>query len=83
MNDYSNKMYSIININYLNNFVYKNINDKEKKYIKTLFEIERIYNKCNKKNAISICLFCQDQLNKDPNSCVYYFKDKNSYWYKR
>ena len=39
MNDYSNKMYSIININYLNNFVYKNINDKEKKYIKTLFEI--------------------------------------------
>ena len=30
MKDYSNKMYSIININYFNNFVNKNINDKER-----------------------------------------------------
>ena len=35
MNDYSNKMYTILNINNLNNFVNTNINDKEKKYSKT------------------------------------------------
>ena len=41
-----------------------------------------MYNKCNNKNAISICLFCQDQLNRNPNKLIYDFRDKNSYWYK-
>lgn len=75
------KMYSIINLNYLQKFM-KKINNNKKQEIASLFEIEKIINSTNKSNCISMSLFCQSVNNKkrQPEHSLDY-QCNDSKWY--
>ena len=77
------KMYSIIDIDYLQKFVEK-IKNNKKAEISALFEIEEIINPTNKPNCISLCLFCRNVSNKEgstENSLDY--KCSESKWHDK
>lgn len=83
---YYNKMYSIIDLQYLDFFVNNKIDDinNKKKYISSLFEIENIIRPCSQTNCISICLFCQNVDNKEVRiECSDNYLNKSSKWYTK
>jgi len=79
-----NTMYPIIDINYLNTYVTENIEKNQKKEITDLFEVEKIINKCDKPNCISVSFFCQNVNNTYANEFdKINYNDINSKWYSK
>lgn len=81
---YSNNLYSIIDLNFLQDYIDKNIANKDKQNMIELFEIEKIINKTSQNNCFTCALFCQNVDNKKisiDHSLDY--QDKNSKWYKK
>jgi len=78
-----NSMYTILNIDDVNSYV-ENIDKKDKLEIIDLFEVEKIINKIDKPNCISVSFFCQNVNNTYPNQYgTIDFYDKKSNWYKK
>jgi len=84
MEKYDSELYSIIDLDYLSDFINNKIDNikPKKKYIVSMFEIETIINPCSQKNCISISLFCQNVDNKDnTKDNLQDYKNKKSKWY--
>jgi hypothetical protein len=78
-----NSMYPILNIDDLNSYV-ENIDKKDKLDMLDLFEVEKIINKIDKPNCISVSFFCQRVSNTYPNQYgTINFYDEKSDWYKK
>jgi len=76
-----NTMYPILTIDELENFVKINNNINE---ISDLFEVKSILNKSEKKNCISITLFCQKSNNTYPyQHGIIDYNDTTTDWYKK
>jgi len=82
MEEYDN-MYSIINLDFLKQFIESNIDEDEKYDITELFDIDEIYNPRKEKNCISVSLFAQNVNNVEPSMDCPDYKDKNSHWYNK
>jgi hypothetical protein len=81
---YDGEMYSIIPLDYLNEFVEKNITLENKNKIVDLFQVEKIFNKRHETNCISISLFAKCVDNTEEEAILIpYYKNINSKWYKK
>ena len=79
-----NMMYSIIDINELNDHVINNSTIEHINKITDLFEVKSIINKSPKTNCISLTFFCQNNKNSYPNEFPNInFKNTNTDWYKK
>ena len=77
-----NTMYPIMDIDYLDNYITNNVEENRKKEISDLFEVERIINKCDKSNCISVSFFCQNVNNTYINEFKSMnYNDTTSKWY--
>jgi hypothetical protein len=83
MEKYDREMYSILDLDYLNNFINKKISIDKKKDIEKYFEVQEIFCKKKNKNCISVSLFAQNVNNISVSKDVPNFKDQQSNWYKK